>query len=297
MAKDFYPFVKPETGDANPAGSAVENQGLIAQFPATVAVYDDMLSVPHTITIEPKPVRDYLDELTNVVYGEMKKQGGKLSLMVIREIVENLFHAHFAEPVISVLDGGNTIRFADQGPGIKDKDQAFDFGFTSATTQMKQFIRGAGSGLPVVQEYLENRDGIISIEDNMGNGTVVTVTIDPKRSAEIEKTAARGAAIRGRTERKSEEKAVVPVSATPMAPIQAATLETTPAYLDARAKNVLEYLIEHEVCGPTELKNSFGSSLSTWTRTLQQLGDAGYVVKHGQKYQLTGFGRTYTSER
>ena len=38
--------------------------------------------------------------------------------MVIREIVENFVHAHFAEPIISILDGGDTIRFADQGPGI-----------------------------------------------------------------------------------------------------------------------------------------------------------------------------------
>ena len=45
--------------------------------------------------------------------------------MVIREIVENFIHAHFVEPIISILDGGNTIRFADQGPGIEDKERAF----------------------------------------------------------------------------------------------------------------------------------------------------------------------------
>ena len=58
----------------------------------------------------------------------MKEQGGSISVMVIREIVENFIHAHFMEPIISILDGGNTIRFADQGPGIEDKELAFEFG-------------------------------------------------------------------------------------------------------------------------------------------------------------------------
>ena len=77
----------------------------------------------------------------------MKEQGGHISLMVIREIVENFIHAHFAEPIISILDGGDTIRFADQGPGIDDKERAFDFGVTSANSKMKRYIRGTGAGV------------------------------------------------------------------------------------------------------------------------------------------------------
>lgn len=120
--------------------------------------------------------------------------------MVIREIVENFIHAHFAEPIISILDGGDTIRFADQGPGIDDKERAFDFGVTSANSKMKRYIRGTGAGFPMVQEYLENAGGAVSIEDNMGNGTVVTVSLDPKRVQEIERAGGRGAAVRPETE-------------------------------------------------------------------------------------------------
>ena len=161
-------------------------------YAARIAVYDDMLSTPRVIVIEPKDVRTYLEETTNTVYQCMKEQGGHISLMVIREIVENFIHAHFAEPIISILDGGDTIRFADQGPGIDDKERAFDFGVTSANSNMKRYIRGTGAGFPMVQEYLENAGGAVSIEDNMGNGTVVTVSLNPKRVQEIERAGGRG---------------------------------------------------------------------------------------------------------
>ena len=169
-------------------------------YAARIAVYDDMLSTPRVIVIDPQDVRTYLEETTNTVYQCMKEQGGHISLMVIREIVENFIHAHFAEPIISILDGGDTIRFADQGPGIDDKERAFDFGVTSANSKMKRYIRGTGAGFPMVQEYLENAGGAVSIEDNMGNGTVVTVSLNPKRVQEIERAGGRGAAVRPETE-------------------------------------------------------------------------------------------------
>ncbi len=46
------------------------------------------------------------------------------------------------------MDKGNTIRFADQGPGIAHKDLVQEPGFSSATEPMKRYIRGVGSGLP-----------------------------------------------------------------------------------------------------------------------------------------------------
>ena len=215
MSDDFYTFV--DSGDPAPDNAhlngVVENGGTgsanggdtaaqakRAMYAARIAVYDDMLSTPRVIVIEPQDVRTYLEETTNTVYRCMKEQGGKLSLMVIREIVENFIHAHFAEPIISILDGGNTIRFADQGPGIDDKERAFDFGVTSANRDMKRYIRGTGAGFPMVQEYLENAGGAVSIEDNMGAGTVVTVSLDPKRVAEIERAGGRGAAVRPENE-------------------------------------------------------------------------------------------------
>lgn len=211
MSDDFYTMV--DSGDPAPdnehitgvreervASDDAAKKAPSAMYAARIAVYDDMLSTPRVIVIEPQDVRTYLEETTNTVYQCMKEQGGHISLMVIREIVENFIHAHFAEPIISILDGGDTIRFADQGPGIDDKERAFDFGVTSANSSMKRYIRGTGAGFPMVQEYLENAGGAVSIEDNMGNGTVVTVSLDPKRVQEIERAGGRGAAVRPETE-------------------------------------------------------------------------------------------------
>lgn len=233
MSDDFYPFV--DSGDPAPDN---EHLNGIAEPPATgaptpqattdqqpegmyatrIAVYDDMLSTPRVIVIEPKDVRTYLEETTNTVYRCMKEQGGGITLMVIREIVENFIHAHFAEPIISILDGGNTIRFADQGPGIEDKERAFEFGVTSANRGMKRYIRGTGAGFPMVQQYLENKGGAVSIEDNMGQGTVVTVSIDPARVAEIEAHGARGAAVRASEFSSAEPVAAQQASTQPAAP-------------------------------------------------------------------------------
>lgn len=211
MSDDFYTMV--DSGDPAPDNEHINGvreerkEGELASkrapktmYAARIAVYDDMLSTPRVIVIEPQDIRTYLEETTNTVYQCMKEQGGHISLMVIREIVENFIHAHFAEPIISILDGGDTIRFADQGPGIDDKERAFDFGVTSANSKMKRYIRGTGAGFPMVQEYLENAGGAVSIEDNMGNGTVVTVSLDPKRVQEIERAGGRGAAVRPEAE-------------------------------------------------------------------------------------------------
>lgn len=217
MSEDFYPFVDsgdpapsnthltgmPETSQTNPdvktksPDGGQDNSGMDSVIRAArISVYDDMLSTPRVIVIEQSDVRTYLEEITNTVYRTMKEQGGHLNLMIVRELVENFIHAHFNEPIISILDNGDTIRFSDQGPGIDDKELAFEFGITSANREQKRYIRGTGSGLPMIQQYVENAGGAIAIEDNLGAGTVVTVSVNPERVLEIEQSVSRGAAVR-----------------------------------------------------------------------------------------------------
>ena len=105
--------------------------------------------------------------------------GGNLPYTVVREVAENLIHAGFAEPVISILDGGTTVRFADQGPGIPEKDRAVLPGYTTANGGMKAFIRGVGSGFPIVRDFLSVSGGTLVIEDNLGCGSVVTISCRP----------------------------------------------------------------------------------------------------------------------
>ena len=63
------------------------------------------------------------------------------------------------------------------------KDKAQLPGFTSAIEPMKHYIRGVGSGLPIVKEYLDFSHGTISIEDNLGTGAVVTISPEKQRGA------------------------------------------------------------------------------------------------------------------
>lgn len=168
MAEDFYPFV-------NNGVEAVPDV-LVPRHPARIAVYDDASAAPRVVVVEPKGVREYLEEITLQVTQLAQAQGGSIPFMVIREIVENLIHAYFIQPTVSILDHGNTIRFSDQGPGIRQKDRALQYGTTSATEEMRRYIRGVGSGLPYVQQYMYDKGGSLLIEDNMSGGTVITLT-------------------------------------------------------------------------------------------------------------------------
>ncbi len=167
MAQDFYPFVENGDGQA-PDVSQVRH-------PARIAVYDDAAAAPRVVMVEPQEVRPYLEEITLQVTQLAQGQGGTIPFMVIREIVENFIHAYFMEPTISILDHGNTIRFSDQGPGIAQKDRALQYGTTSATEEMRRYIRGVGSGLPYVQQYMRDKGGSLEIDDNISGGTVVTL--------------------------------------------------------------------------------------------------------------------------
>lgn len=172
VAESFYPFV--ENGDTD---TPDDGQTLVVSHPARIAVYDDAAAAPRVVVIEPKDIRSYLEEITATVTKLSAEQGGSIPFTVIREVVENLIHAYFMEPTVSILDGGNTIRFSDQGPGIQDKERALEYGTTSATSEMKRYIRGVGSGLPYAQQWLRDKGGSLTVEDNIHNGTVVTVSL------------------------------------------------------------------------------------------------------------------------
>lgn len=347
MARDFYPFVERDPSEGQEAPRQCE-----VKHPARVAVYDDASAAPRVVVIEPKPVRDYLEEITSTVTRLAKEQGGSIPFMVIREIVENFIHAYFKAPTITILDDGNTIRFSDQGPGIKEKDLALEYGTTSATEEMRHYIRGVGSGLPYAQQYMEDKGGSLEIEDNIAGGTVVTIST--RRAPDAR-------AVAKATPTQSQQPAPAPATGQPQAPqwqsgaaqpmwgattvaqpgvmgtpgdqppyypwdaqqqwAQQAWQQMTPAApqpqpqwqaaqpsqpkvpraqvtsvlpgvtLSDRDRQVLSYLSEHELVGPTDLTMEFGASGPTWSRVLSTLSAQGLVMKRSQKYQLTAIGR------
>lgn len=148
---------------------------------SNIAVYDDALSGPRVIKIQPADTASYIESLAATIYQNSQDLGGSISYTIIREVSENFIHAQFKEVLVTIRDHGDTIIFADHGPGIPFKDKAQMPGFSSAVEPMRNYIRGVGSGLPIVREYLGMSHGTITIEDNLdGSGTVVTISVAEK---------------------------------------------------------------------------------------------------------------------
>lgn len=333
MSHSFYPFVENQGDNAafaraqepgedqlqkgasiptsSPSTQTTSSKALIPQYAARIAVFDSVTAAPRVIVIEPSDVRDYLEEITREVTRLSQEVGGTIPFMVIREIVENFIHAYFIEPIISIIDHGQTIRFSDQGPGIKEKEKALNFGTTSATKEMKRYIRGVGSGLPYVKEYMKTTQGYLEVEDNISGGTIVTISALPKPVQkeifsqtptypnQISTQAAQAATV-GATFGEVHEyaKAQMPATQQPVQTQTQSRLQTqssvsNPALsqlfsqLNDRQKQIIEAIKSHGSIGPTELMRMFGLSQPTWSRELKSLEDLGLIHKNSGEQKRT----------
>lgn len=203
-----------------------------------LAIYDSLTSLPQVVELSAEGYRQLIDLLTSKTYEHSQGKGGQIPYTVIREVIENLLHAYFQEAVISVLDNGNTIRISDQGPGIQDKESAFAPGFSTASQEMKEIIRGVGSGLPVAKEMLKCAGGTITIEDNLRSGAVVTLSL-PASTDEKKKAA-----------------------------VQAEPEEVETITLSGRQKKVLFLVTELGPVGPSKIAHELNISLSSAYRDL-----------------------------
>ena len=142
-----------------------------------IAIYDTLTSPPRVITVEAGDLPALIASLAEKTYHHCREQGGQVPYTVIQELIENLLHAYFRDVVITILDNGQTIRISDHGPGVGDKDRAFQPGFTTATAEQRQIIRGVGSGLPIARESLLFLSGVLTVDDNLGGGAVFTIKL------------------------------------------------------------------------------------------------------------------------
>ncbi len=205
-----------------------------------LAIYDSPLAAPRVISLRGEEFHAFVGDLAARTHSYSRERGGRIPYVVIREIVENLIHAYFEGAVISIFDDGNTIRISDQGPGVSDPHKALLPGFTTATTEMRRYIKGVGSGLPVAREQLEFLGGALSIDSNLTRGTVVTLTVGARAPA-------RGSA-----------------------PAPATTRPSRPD-LTPRQKKVLLLIAELGSAGPSAVAKELGVSQSTAYRELLAL--------------------------
>ena len=130
---------------------------------------------------------------------------------------------------------------------------------------MKKYIRGVGSGFPIVKDYLDDKDGSIIIENNLVSGAVVTISLDHSRTEES-KTPAGG----------FERKPIKVISPIP---------------LNDREKLFLTLLMREGELGITELVEMTGNAPSTTYNTVRKLEEAGLAEKtNGKKRWLTELG-------
>ncbi len=259
-----------------------QDTALEARQAARIAVYDDLLSAPHVVDVEPMEVSSYIEEVATKTYELSQGQGGVIPYTVIREVVENFIHADFAEPCISILDKGNTLRFADQGPGIEHKDLAQQPGFTSATSNMKKYIRGVGSGLPIVKEYLRFSNGRLVIENNIKSGTVITVTVEEPTQASPRVQAYLT---------QPDETATSAAAGTQPGVAAQQRPAAVPLDLQERDFDVLRLANTMVSVGPTDVANALGLSTTTAYRVLEKLESAGLLEMTGsRKRVLTDLG-------
>ena len=223
-----------------------------------IALYDNMRSIPRVIDSEYENIADFINDTSQKTYNLSHEMGGKIPYTIIREIIENLIHAEFKEIAISIMSEGNHIMVSDQGPGIDDKEKAMLPGYTSATSTMKQYIRGVGSGLPIVKETITFSGGIIDISDNMRQGTVISLKIGSP----------------GQDGFSSLEDAAIPEGPR-LSPEEIEKKLSMEGFeklnneiLTERQKKILFLILELEEAGPSTIGQELGFSLSTSYREL-----------------------------
>ncbi len=145
-----------------------------------IAVYPEN-GEPEITEIAASNPRSATTKFSRLVIDKVRGIGGQIPEAAVREVVENLIHASYRGVVISVLNKGRTVRVSDKGPGVEDKIRAMEFGFSGATPEALGEIRGIGAGLGIAQAAIAAIGGDISVEDNIGGGTVTTISVSEAR--------------------------------------------------------------------------------------------------------------------
>jgi len=285
--KAFYSEVAQPTSMSLAGGVSLAFPSMslaMVSSPARIAVYEATGAAPRVEEIAPAPVAEFIEAIATRVHQLTGEAGGNLPYTVVREVAENLIHAGFAEPVISILDGGATVRFADQGPGISEKGRAVLPGYTTASGGMKAYIRGVGSGLPIVRDFLSLSGGELAIEDNLGCGSVVTIS---SRSSLRGMTAREGRPPRQDQRMPRTHEAHLPISG--MAVVARPRLTT-------RQTQVLALVLESGSAGPSLVAKELSVGLSTAYRDLALLEEFALIEADGGKRTVTDQGLRFLDE-
>ena len=199
----------------------------------------------------------------------MERVEEKIPEEAVREVVENLIHAGYRGVVISVLNNGSVVRVSDKGPGIESKSRAMEFGFSGATLESLLRIRGVGAGLGIAKAAAERVGGTVTIEDNIGGGTVATISVPAEGST------------RGKE---------IPVEESP--PRRRYPDAVPKMNISERQQKVLITVLECGEVGPSTVADQLEISVSTAYRDLSVLEEHGLVTAaESGKREISPLGR------
>ncbi|QYJ16202.1 hypothetical protein Rxycam_02033 [Rubrobacter xylanophilus DSM 9941] len=245
-----------------------------AEISVRVAVYSGE-GGPEVTEISASNPRSATIKFTRFVMERVRESRGRVPEEAVREVIENLVHAGYRGVVISVLEGGNKVRVSDRGPGIADKRRALEFGFSGATPEALREIRGVGAGLGIARAAAEKMGGTVTVEDNLGGGTVVTIAAASLQGEEGE--AGENAAAKGGGR------------ATKRYPDGVPRLD-----ISERQQRVLITVLECGEVGPSTVAEMLEISVSTAYRDLLSLEENGLVFSdESGKRLISPLGRDY----
>jgi len=98
----------------------------------------------------------------------------RVSIAMYEGEINMVIHAGGGTADVIVDEAKITIILNDNGPGIKNIEQAMQEGFSTATDNIRNLGFGAGMGLPNMKRYSDTMD----IESTVGVGTKITMTVN-----------------------------------------------------------------------------------------------------------------------
>lgn len=249
-----------------PSAHIEEPQGVV-ELSVRLAVYPTQGALPAVYDLSATDPGALLAEACRRSAQWVKERGSLVPAEAVVAVVENLIHAHFRLAAVSIAADGS-VTVSDQGPGIPDKQRALLPGFTTATAEMRRYIRGVGSGLTIAAQLMERLGGELRIEDNLAGGTVVTLS--PRKAGPAPSRSAGRAPVPERS------------GASPGAPAP------PPPPLTARQQRLLLLIADMGDIGPSSASQRLGLSLTTAFRELVVLESLGLVAPNGAgKRRLT----------
>jgi len=98
----------------------------------------------------------------------------RVSIAMYEGEINMVIHAHGGEADVNIYENYIEIILKDNGPGIKNIEQAMQEGFSTAPDQIRSLGFGAGMGLPNMKRYTDD----MKIESEVGKDTTVTMRVD-----------------------------------------------------------------------------------------------------------------------